>query len=47
MGKWPDFEYHGGKRLKYDQFVFLKKKRPILGHPNNDAYDEMNPPFLI
>ena len=28
-------------------FFFLKKEKPILGHPNNDAYDEMNPPFLI
>ena len=32
MGKWPDFEYHGGKWLKYDQSGF-NSSHQSLGSP--------------
>ena len=32
MGKWPDFEYHGGKWLKYDRSGF-NSSHPSLGSP--------------
>ena len=32
MGKWPDFEYHGGKWLKYDWSGF-SSSHPSLGSP--------------
>ena len=34
MGKWPDFEYHVGKLLKYDQFG-SNTSHPTLGSPLN------------
>ena len=29
MGKWPDFEYHGGKLLKYDRSSFNSSKATL------------------
>ena len=34
MGKWPDFEYHVGKWLKYDRFG-SNSSQPTLGFPLN------------
>ena len=34
MGKWPDFEYHGGKWLKNDRSGF-NSSHPSLGSPLN------------
>ena len=34
MGQWPDFEYHGGKWLKYDWSGF-NSSHPSLGSPLN------------
>ena len=34
MGKWPDFEYHVGKWLKYDRFG-SNSSQPTLGPPLN------------
>ena len=34
MGKWPDFEYHVGKWLKYDRSGF-NSSHPSLGSPLN------------
>ena len=34
MGKWPNFEYHDGKRLKYDRFG-SNSSQPTLGSPLN------------
>ena len=34
MGKWPDFEYHVGKWLKYDRFG-SNSSQPTLGSPLN------------
>ena len=32
MGKWPDFEYHVGKWLKYDRFG-SNSSQPTMGFP--------------
>ena len=34
MGKWPNFEYHVGKWLKYDRFG-SNSSQPTLGSPLN------------
>ena len=33
MGKWPDFEYHVGKWLKYDRSGYNTSQVEILNQP--------------
>ena len=44
MGKWPDFEYHGGKLLKYDRPLATIGDMPENGHFGHfQAFSGMSP----